>query len=106
MVEDLGAELVTEDSVGAGVEAVVAAARAAAELDHMLHVVQGMQVGAADAAGQRLHQHLAGRRLQLGDLVADQLLVAPNHRPHRTLPGSWPPCRGFPYSVTLARRNR
>jgi hypothetical protein len=43
----------------AGSKPDVRRAGAAAEVDHVLHVVQGVQVGAADAAGQRLHQHLA-----------------------------------------------
>jgi hypothetical protein len=92
MVEDLGAELVAEDGVGGGIEAVVRASGAAREVDHVLHVVQRVQVGPADAAGQRPDQHLAVRRLQLGDLVADQLPVAPHYGSHLSLRSKscWP----------------
>ena len=69
-----------------GVEAAVGRAGPTAELDHVLHVVQRVQVRAADAAGQGANQDLAGGRFQLRDLVADQLLVTPNYRPHDHLP--------------------
>ncbi|MCR5880538.1 hypothetical protein [Phenylobacterium sp. J367] len=75
-----------EDGVGRGVEAVVAAAGPAAELDHVFHMVESMQVRPADPAGQRLHQHLAVDRREFGNLVADQPLVAPNDRSHGVLP--------------------
>ena len=68
MVENLGAELVAEDGIGAGIEAVVRAAATAAEIHQSLHVVQGMEVGAADAAGQRPDQNLPLSRLQVRDL--------------------------------------
>ena len=82
-VEDLGAEFVTENGVGRRVEGHRAAACATAGLDHVLHVMEGVQVGAADAAGQRLDQNLPLARGQFPDFVAHQALVAPYHRPHR-----------------------
>ena len=62
------------------------AAGAASEVDHVLHVMQGVEVGAADSAGERSDEDLALIRLQIGDFVTDQLLVAPDDRPHCSLP--------------------
>ena len=105
MVKDFGAELMAEDRVSCGVE--IRSERSAAsagQIDHMLHMMQGVQIGPADAAGERAHQDLTFARLQVGDLVAHQLPVSADHCTHVGLP--FAPCRALANSVTLAVRNR
>ena len=75
-------------AVGGRVEAIAHAAGAAGEVDHVLHVMQRVQVGAADSAGESANQDLSLVGFQIGDLVADQLLVPPDHRAHDILPFS------------------
>ena len=106
MVEDLGAEFVAEDGVRRGVEAVVQAAAAPAQVDQVFHVVQGVQVRAADPAGQGLDQYLACARDQLGDLIADQALVAPDDGSHSHTPEVCRSCPDRFYPLTLAPWNQ
>ena len=60
----------------------VAGARAFRRLDHMLQVVQGMEVRTTDSAGEGLDQHLANARFRIGDLGANQLGTASHHSSH------------------------
>jgi len=50
--------------------------------DHAVGVLARVQVGAADAAGQRLHQHLPRARLRLGQRIDDDLAVPENGSAH------------------------
>ena len=77
VLDDLGAELVPEDAVGAGVEC---------GDPHRFHqpgevgeVRQRVQVGAADPGGQRPHDHMARARCHVGYLGNHQL-AGPGHR--------------------------
>jgi len=84
-LEHLGAELMAEDDVLLGVHA-AAGAGAATHLDHVVKVMQGMQVRAADAAGQGPDPHLAGAGIAFLDGVADQFPGAPHDCPHGRSP--------------------
>ncbi len=103
MIENLYAELVTDDSIGGWIAAVIVAAATPAKLDHVFHVMQPMQVRAADAAGKGLDQHLTPGGLRTGDLFAKQVFVTPNYGPHCRPPGVTliAPCRRLANSVTL-----
>jgi hypothetical protein len=76
----------TEHHVLGGIEAAAHAARALTELDHVVEMMKGMEVRAADAAGKRPDQSLAGARDGRLDLIADQLASPPYNRPHDALP--------------------
>jgi hypothetical protein len=67
VVEDLRGELVTEDQRPVGLQH-VAAGDAARERRELREVLAGVQVGPADAAGDRPHQHLTGARHRVGHL--------------------------------------
>src|SRR3954470_22947337 len=55
-------------------------------LHHAMGVLARVQVGAADAAGERLDQNLAGARLWLGHPVDDNLTVPENRSAHPAPP--------------------
>jgi hypothetical protein len=55
------------------------------QFDHAVGMPACVQVGAADAAGQRLDQHLPRRRLRLGQVIDDDLAIPENRGPHQTL---------------------
>ena len=89
MLDDLGAELVAHDDVAAQVhdERVAGPARGR---DELLGELQRVQVGAADAAGQRADEHLARAGLGRRDVGDHQLAVAHDGRAHRLHHlGSW-----------------
>jgi hypothetical protein len=54
--------------------------------DHAVGVLTRMQVGTANAAGQRLDQHLPRTRPGLGQRVDDNLAVPENGSAHRRSP--------------------
>jgi hypothetical protein len=60
----------------------LAAGEKPAHLDHAVGVLARVQVGAADAAGERLDQHLSRARLRLGQRVDDDLAVPENSCSH------------------------
>ena len=60
----------------------LAAGEMLCQFDHAMGVLAGVQVGAADAAGQRLDQHLPGRRFGLGQRIDDDLAVPENRSAH------------------------
>jgi hypothetical protein len=68
------------------IEAPAHAPSALAEFDHTIEVVQGVQIRAADAAGQCLDQGLAGTWNRRRDLVTHQRAAAPYNSPHVPLP--------------------
>jgi hypothetical protein len=74
VVEHLGAELVPHDHVARRVED--EQTRLARRSDQLVGVLQGMEVRPADAARERLYEHLAGARLRLGNRVDDEGPVA------------------------------
>ena len=75
MVEDLRAELVPHDDVPRKVHH-RGRAGFARSLDHLLTVLERVEIGSADAAGQRPHQDFAGLGFGLGHRVHDDLGVA------------------------------
>ena len=70
MFDDLAAEFVAEHHVARGIHR-PASAGAAGAFDKLLRVLRRVQIGAADAAAQRLHQHLAFARRRIGDCIDD-----------------------------------
>ena len=88
-LDDLGGELVAHHHVAVEVHDVggergvgIGRRRLVAHLHHAVAVMQGVQVGAADAAGQGAHQHLACARYRIGDLVDHQPRPAHDRRSH------------------------
>ena len=87
VVQHLGAELMPEDGVGRGIKpGGKAPARAGRRFHHVFHVVEGVQVGSADAAGEGADQDLSRTGREISDFIADQLLVAANDGAHGPLP--------------------
>ncbi len=72
----------------------LAAGKMSCKFDHAMGVLAGVQVGAADAAGQRLDQHLARRRRRLGQRVDDDLAVPEDGSAHRL------PFAGYDYPLS------
>ena len=97
IVDDLATELVAEDDVARQIH------RLAPGLDRHLHhalgVLSRVEVRAADAAGKRLDQHLAGSGCRRRHAVDDNLTVSKNRSPHPAPPlivgtdDSTKPCR-------------
>ena len=77
VIEDFAAEFMAEHDVAGEVHR-FAAGKCRANLDHAVGVLARVQVGAADAAGQRLDQHLPDAGHGLGQLVDDDLAVPEN----------------------------
>ena len=86
VVQHLAAELVAEHDVAGKIHR-LAAGKVLGQLDHAVRMLARMQVGAADAAGQRLDQHLPGARFGLRQRVDDDLAVPENGSAHRRPPG-------------------
>jgi 23S rRNA-/tRNA-specific pseudouridylate synthase len=63
---------VTHHQVATGIETAGKAFLAGCEL---IEVLEGMEIGSADPAGERLHEHFSGTRLGCGNLVCDHLSV-------------------------------
>ena len=84
VVEHLAAEFVAEHDVAGKVHR-LAAGEMLRQFDHAVRVLARVQVGAADAAGQRLDQHLPGRRLRLRQRIDDDLAVPENGSAHRRI---------------------
>ena len=89
VIEDLAAEFVAEHDVAGEVHR-LAAGKMPGQFDHAVGVLARVQVGAADAAGQRLDQHLPRARLRLGHRIDDDLAVPENGCAHRRPP--WRSC--------------
>ena len=85
VVDHLAAELVAHHHVAVEIHR-DAAGNAAADLDHAMGMLGGVQVRAADAAGQHLHQRLVLRRLGLGDRVDDDVAAAEDRCLHLFFP--------------------
>src|SRR4051812_15638035 len=83
-VDDLAAELVAEHDVAGEIHRL--AAGLSRHLHHAVGVLARVQIGAADAAGERLDQHLAGAGLWLGHPVDDNLTVPENRSAHPAPP--------------------
>ena len=75
-------QLVAHHEVGAGVEVEHAQAAALGGGDEAGAMVAAVQVGAADPAGDRLEQHMAGQQRRLGHLVHPQLAAPQHQRSH------------------------
>ena len=86
VVQHLAAELVAEHDVAGKIHR-LAAGKMFCQFDHAVGMLARVQIGAADAAGQRLDQHLPCARLRLGHGVDDDLAVPENRSAHRR-----PPC--------------
>ena len=74
VVDDLGAELVAHHDVAFEIHD-ERAARAPRPFDQFLGMLERVQVGAADSAGERLDQRLAGARRGRCDIVDHEFLV-------------------------------
>ena len=81
VVQHLAAEFMAEHDVAGKVHR-LAAGEVFCQFDHAVRVLARVQVGAADAAGQRFDQHHAGPRFGLGHLVDDNFSVAENGSAH------------------------
>jgi hypothetical protein len=81
VVQHLAAEFMAEHDVAGKVHR-LAAGKVLCQLDHAVRVLARVQVGAADAAGQRLHQHHARTRLGFRHLIDDDLAVSENGSTH------------------------
>ncbi len=103
--QDFGAELVSKDRVRRRIEAAAHAARRRGQGDHVFHVMQSMEIGAADPAGQGLDPHLSGLEDRVGQVVTDQLFVTTNDGAHGGLQ-SLSRCRVQTYPLTLPARSR
>ena len=86
VIDHLAAELVAEHDVAGEIHRL--AAGMLRQLDHAVGVLARMQVGAADAAGQRLDQHLACAGFGSGMRVDDDLAVPENRSAHPAPPVS------------------
>ena len=83
IVEHLAAEFVAEHDVAGKVHR-LAAGKMLCQFDHAVRVLARVQVGAADAAGQRLDQHHARARLGFRHLIDDDLAVSENGSAHES----------------------
>ncbi len=85
VVEHLGAELVAHDHVARRDPCTNGAPLSRAASTILSACVERVQVGAADAAGERLDQHLAGAGLGIGNRVDDELLASHDGGAHRAV---------------------
>ena len=97
MIDDLAAELMAEHDVAAEVHR-LAAGKPFAHLDHAMRVLLRMQVGAADAAGERLDQHLPRARRRFRQFAHDDLAVPENRSTHQRV--------SLYFGRPIARRSR
>lgn len=74
VIQDLTAELVAEHDVAGEVHR-LAAGKEFRQLHHAVGMLARVQIGTADAAGERFDQHLPGARLRLRQGVDDDLAV-------------------------------
>jgi hypothetical protein len=81
IVEHLAAKLMAEHDVAGKVHR-LAAGKVFCQFHHAVGVLARVQVGAADAAGQRFDQHHAGPRLGFRHLIDDDLAVPENGCAH------------------------
>ncbi len=81
VLDHLAAEFVTKDGVGPLLHG-PAATQPRRHVDHVIVVIQGVQVGPADAADERAAQNLAGFRVGNSHVVHHQGAAAPDHRSH------------------------
>ena len=86
VVQHLAAELMAEHDVARQVHR-RAAGQELAQLHHAVGMLARMQIGAADATGERFDQHLAGARLRFRHLVDDDLAVSEDRCAH--VPSTW-----------------
>ena len=87
VIEHLAAEFVAEHDIAGEVHR-LAAGKMPCHFDHAMGMLARVQVGAADAAGQRPDQHLPRGRLRLGHGVDDDLAVPENGCAQSFLPAS------------------
>ena len=83
IVEHLAAEFMAEHDVARKIHR-LAAGKMLCQFHHAVRVLARVQVGAADAAGQRLDQHHARARLGLRQLIDDDFPVAENGSAHES----------------------
>src|SRR5690606_5720204 len=85
VIENFSAEFVAEDDALFGLRRQrVAGALQAGE--KFVHVIARVQIGAADTAGQRAHQHLSGRRYRLVDIAQFKFAVLRDYAAHIQYP--------------------
>jgi len=82
VLDDFRAELVAHDDVA--VEVHGAAAGTPGGFDELVRVPERVQVGTADPARQRAHEHLAGSRLRHRDVGHHQRSIAHDGRAHQS----------------------
>jgi hypothetical protein len=85
IIENLATEFMAEHDVAGEVHR-LAAREMPGQLDHVVGVLARMQVRAANAAGQRLDQHLPRGGFGLGQRIDDNLAVPENGSAHRRSP--------------------
>jgi hypothetical protein len=84
MIENFAAELVPEHHIARQIHR-LATWKMPGQLDHPVGVLARMEVGTADAAGERLDQHLTVTGPGFGDLI-DHDLTAPENGCAHVLP--------------------
>src|SRR5206468_12744479 len=84
VIDDLAAEFVAKHDVAGEIHRL--APGLSRHLHHAVGVLARVQIGAADAAGERLDQHLAGARPWLRHPVDDNLTVPENRSAHPSPP--------------------
>jgi hypothetical protein len=85
VLDDLAAELVAEHHVAGRIQR-PAPARLPRAVDELLGELRHVQVGAADAAAQRLHQRLPCAGCRIGHGIDDDVAVAEDRGAHGTVP--------------------
>src|SRR5262249_52739467 len=81
VLDDLAAELVAEHHVARRVHRPASAGTPGA-LDELVGVFCRVQISAADAAAQRLYEHLACSGFRIGDCIHDDIAVAKDRGAH------------------------
>jgi hypothetical protein len=81
IIDHLAAEFMAEHDVARKIHR-LAAGKMFCQFDHAVRVLARVQVGAADAAGQRFYQHHARTRFGFRHLVDDNFPVAENGCAH------------------------
>jgi len=85
MIDNLATKLVAEHDIARQIHW-LAAGDEFRHLHHAVRMLARVQIGTADAAGERPHQDLPGVRLRLGQVVDDDLAVPKNRSPHLVVP--------------------
>ncbi len=82
VIENFRAEFVTHDDIASHVHAEIGAVRFLRGFREFGRMLQGMKIGPAYTAGQRLDQHLTRAGLRLCDFIDDESRISHYGRAH------------------------